>query len=471
MEILHVSAECFPMAKVGGLADVVGALPKYQNHLGAIAKVVVPAYRTKFFGENEWEVHGEGSTSLFTTEIRYKILKEKTNKLGFDLYAVDIWNMLDTPQPYGYPNDVDRFMAFQRVVLSWVRDWQHQPDVIHCHDHHTGLIPFMMYYTRDFERLKNIPTVFTIHNGMYQGWIGWDQKGLLPAYDINKQGLLEWGDTINSMASAVKCAWKFTTVSQSYLEEMFHSANGLEGLISSERQKAFGILNGIDNKVWDPEEDDYLDHRLKEHKVKKWKRKNKEDLCEEFNLDPEKPLFSFIGRLVPEKGGDLLAESFHQSLLRHQRGLNALILGSGTDEIEKKLSGLNGQWKGNYNAYIGYNEKLAHRIYAGSDFLLMPSRVEPCGLNQMYALRYGTIPIVRNVGGLRDTVTDIGDADGFGIRFDQPEVWDVCHSIDRAVNLFEDKDRFNDLRKHVMTFDHSWDSSAQRYLDLYQSLR
>jgi starch synthase len=223
--------------------------------------------------------------------------------------------------------------------------------------------------------------------------------------------------------------------------------------------------------VWDPETDSYLDHHLKDEKVKKWKRKSKEALCEVFELDSEQPLFSFIGRLMPEKGGDLLAESFRQALGKHRKEMNVIILGSGTNEIEASLEALKNSVKGNYNCYIGYNEQLAHQIYAASDFLLMPSRVEPCGLNQMYAMRYGTIPIVRNVGGLRDTVIDFGTKNGFGIRFNQAEVWEVANSIDRAIGLFNDKDHFNDLRKRVMTFDHSWDSSAQQYIDLYRTLK
>jgi starch synthase len=147
-----------------------------------------------------------------------------------------------------------------------------------------------------------------------------------------------------------------------------------------------------------------------------------------------------------------------------------IVLGSGTDAIENELNQLKEPWKGNYNCYIGYHERLSHQIYAASDFLLMPSKTEPCGLNQLYALRYGTLPIVRSVGGLKDTVIDFGDPGGFGIRFDQSEVWDVNNSIDRAVGLFHDKDQFNELRKRVIGIDHSWDSSAQHYLDLYRSL-
>jgi len=197
------------------------------------------------------------------------------------------------------------------------------------------------------------------------------------------------------------------------------------------------------------------------------KKANKEALCRVFNLDPSKPLFTFIGRLVGEKGADLLSEIFYNALWRFKGEMNVLVLGSGDPDVENWLNGLKDIFPGNYNAYIGYNEKLSHQIYAGADFLLMPSRVEPCGLNQMYALRYGTVPIVRRIGGLKDTVIDIGDG-GFGICHDQTSVWDVGHAIGRAMELYADKKKVKDIRKVMMNIDHSWDKAAQEYINLYQ---
>jgi starch synthase len=202
---------------------------------------------------------------------------------------------------------------------------------------------------------------------------------------------------------------------------------------------------------------------------KKGKQKNKEFLCDQFNLDPNKPLFTFIGRLVGEKGADLLPEICSVALSRNPGEINILILGSGDTNVENALSGLQHFYHGNYNAYIGYNEKLAHIIYAGADFLLMPSRVEPCGLNQMYALRYGTIPIVRRTGGLKDTVLDFGDG-GFGICHDHTSVFDVNYSITRAIDLFYDRQKFDEVRKTAMQIDHSWDKVAEEYIHVYQSL-
>ena len=189
-------------------------------------------------------------------------------------------------------------------------------------------------------------------------------------------------------------------------------------------------------------------------------------MCSQFNLDPTKPLFSFIGRLLEEKGADLLPHVAAMALSENPKGINILVLGSGNTTIENQLTHLVTSFKGNYNAVIGYNEELAHLMYGGSDFLLMPSRVEPCGLNQMYAMRYGTIPIVRRTGGLKDTVIDFGD-DGNGICHDQASVSDVCYSIQRAVGLYKDKKKFNDIRKLGMSIDHSWESVCQEYIEVY----
>jgi starch synthase len=473
MEIVHVAAECYPVAKAGGLGDVVGALPKYQANLGHIAKVVMPMYRTKFLYENNWELVHEGGQQLGPHYFHYSVIREKSNKLGFDLYLVDINGLLDREKIYGYDDDTERFVAFQVAVCDWLSKWNHKPDVVHCHDHHTGLMPFMFKYCFAFNRqLAEIPTVFTVHNAQYQGWISWDKYYYIPAYDSWKWGLLDWHNTINSLAAAVKCAWKVTTVSNSYLEELRTSANGLENLFQYELGKSHGILNGIDTAIWNPETDSLIYKNYDPELVAKGKEKNKKELAGQFGLDPEKPLIAFIGRLVNEKAADLLPDAISQSIYQHHGNANFLVLGSGDPGLENKLQQMNSQFKGYYNSYIGYSEPLSHLIYAGSDFLLMPSRVEPCGLNQMYALRYGTVPMVRSVGGLKDTVTDMGDWQGVGIRFNQPSVKDISYSVGRAIDLYRNKpDLYNWMRGHMMTIDHSWDYSAQQYIDIYKSLK
>lgn len=471
MEILHVSAECYPVAKAGGLGDVVGALPKYQNKLGHLSKVVMPMYRTKFLYDNEWELVHEAGTYLGNTWFRYAVIKEKSNKLGFDLYLVDINGLLDREKVYGYDDDTERFVSFQIAVMDWLNSWEDLPDVVHCHDHHTGLIPFIMKFCYGFQRIQHIRSVITIHNAQYQGWFGWDKIMYVPWYDDWKTGMLDWGGTINPLASAIKCADKVTTVSPSYLKELRISANGLENLFEYEKGKCFGILNGIDNEVWDPETDPLLTDNFSIEKVTEGKEANKLKICSEFNLNPEWPLFIFIGRLVGEKAAEILPEVIRTGVIRHKGLINFLVLGSGHKHLEFELLHLEAELGRSFSCYIGYNEALAHRLYAAADFLLMPSLVEPCGLNQMYALRYGTVPMVRNTGGLRDTVIDIEEenGEGYGLVFNHATAADVLLSIDRAMGwYFDKKELLESARKKMMAIDNSWENSAEHYIDLYK---
>ena len=471
MEIIHISAECYPVAKAGGLGDVVGALPKYQCKAGHIAKVVMPMYRTKFLYENEWTVDFKGNANLGSWFFDFTIIKESTNKLGFDLFLVDINGLLDRQRIYGYDDDAERFTAFQIAVASWMSSWEHNPDVVHCHDHHTGLLPFMMQYCYDFKKLSSIPTVFTIHNAQYQGWMGWDKSRYIPRWDLWKRGMLEWADAINPLASAIKCATRVTTVSWSYMEELRFNSNGLEKLFEYERGKCIGILNGIDNEVWNPVNDKYLTDHYSVKKVTAGKQKNKESLCGQFSLDPEKPLFVFIGRLVGEKAAEILPDAIKTSIYYTQGAACFLVLGSGDPEVEWRFTEMIEPYKGNFNAVIGYDETLSHRMYAGADFLLMPSRVEPCGLNQMYAMRYGTVPVVRSTGGLQDTVVDMGDPEGFGIRFNNASIPDVEYSIGRGISVYQDTAHMEKMRKWMMEIDHSWESTVDQYTQVYESLR
>ena len=466
MEIFHIGAECYPAAKVGGLGDVVGALPKYQNNGEHFVRVVIPCYETKFIKENEFDGVHSGFIKLGNFNFPFNILKEKTDKLGFELYLVEIPDLFDRKEIYGYEDDIERFLSFQIATLNWIITRNEVPDVINCHDHHTGLIPFMMLHANKYEKLRNTPTVITIHNSIYQGQFGFDKLYYLPDFDLSKVTILEWDNRINSLATAIKCASAVNTVSPNYLNEINNFGYGLESLFNLVRHKSRGILNGIDVEVWNPATDEMLEKKYSVKNFEKGKKENKEKLCHRFNLDPTKPLFSFIGRLLEEKGADLLPHAAALALSENYKEINILILGSGNTEIENQLNNLLVSFKGNYNAFIGYSEELAHQIYAGSDFLLMPSRVEPCGLNQMYAMRYGTIPIVRRTGGLKDTVTDF-EEEGNGICHDQASIVDVCYSIQRAVNLFKNKKRVNKIRKTGMNIDHSWESVCQEYIEMY----
>jgi starch synthase len=470
MNIFHISAECYPVAKVGGLADVVGALPKYLNLQESInAKVVLPAYDNKFTQENDFVTVFKGSVKLDWRNLPFTVLKEKNDVLGFELYIIAIPELFDRPNVYSYSDDTDRFIGFQIAFLNWIKETNADVQILHCHDYHSGLVPFMIQNCFAYRQFQNIPTVLTIHNGQYQGWFGYEKIKLLPEFPEYALSKLEWKGTINPLASAIKNCWKITTVSPSYLDEISHSANGLEDLLRHERKKSIGILNGIDTDVWNAETDDNLEKNYSLTNLEEGKLANKIFLCEQFNLDSTKPLFTFIGRLVGEKGADLLPAAIDIILQRNAKQINVLVLGSGDKQVENNLQELKHKYIGNYNTYIGYNEKLAHIIYAGADFLLMPSRVEPCGLNQMYALRYGTIPIVRRTGGLKDTVLDIGDG-GFGICHDKVTLYDINHSVTRAIDLYLDTKKFQKIRKTAMKIDHSWHSVAQQYISVYQSL-
>jgi starch synthase len=251
---------------------------------------------------------------------------------------------------------------------------------------------------------------------------------------------------------------------------MRQNANGLEKLFDYEKGKCKGILNGIDTEVWDPSLDAYISPNYSVKDALEGKLANKKRLCEQFNLDLDKPLFIFIGRLVYEKAADLLPQVIYDSIHHMEGKMNFLVLGSGESSVESELENMKSQLVGYYNSKIGYNEQLSHQMYAGADFLIMPSRVEPCGLNQMYAMRYGTIPLVRNTGGLQDTVKDFGEPKGYGICFNEATVGDITHSIHRALEIYSQPKLLKKLVTRIMKLDNSWESSAKKYLDLYQSI-
>jgi len=466
MKIIHISAECYPIAKVGGLADVVGALPKYQNTAKTTSQVVMPFYKNKYTQDHKFKILYEGHLEMGNDSLDFKVLIPENDHLGFELFLVDIPELLYKDYVYS-ENDTDRFLAFQIAALDWIIQDMQLPDIIHCHDHHTGLIPFMMSHVEQYKKLKNTPSIFTIHNAQYQGWFSHDKVDLIPRFPLSHIGLLDWDNCINPLATAIKCAWQVITVSPSYMEELKLKANGLEDLINSESQKCCGILNGIDTEVWDPEKDGMIPAKYGISNCDPGKQVSKDWLCEKFELNPKKPLFVFIGRLVEEKGADLFYDVFDMAL--KDLDISILLLGSGNKTFEERLSTLTKKYPKKYNAYIGYDEELSHKMYAGGDFLLMPSRVEPCGLNQMYSLRYGTIPIVNEIGGLKDTVLDISDG-GFGFSHTDNTVEGIFNSIKRANQFYSNITKLKETRKVIMRIDHSWDASAKQYINLYKSL-
>lgn len=475
MNIVHISAECYPYAKAGGLGDVVGALPKYLNQSGHKAMVMLPYYYNDKLKSAVKSLVYEGQAPLGNEPFSFRVYKIEDAK-EFELFVIDIPGRFDRPGIYidpwsghAYWDEKERFFSFQIACLEWLNLQDITPDIIHSHDHHTALIPFMMSHAFRYEKFRKTPSILTIHNGEYQGRYSRSDYDLLPAFNLEKLGLLDWDGAFNSLAAGIKTAWRVTTVSEGYMEELLEYCHGLEQLLRHEKDKTAGIVNGIDSDVWNPATDSYISHNYSAKNIKSGKAKNKKTLCGEFEINPEAPVFSFIGRLVREKGADLIPPLIRQC---KEEGVEAsfIVLGTGDPALHNVFEKLSDQSFGYFDTRLEYNEKLAHQIYAGSDFLLMPSRVEPCGLNQLYAMRYGTIPVVRKTGGLADTVRDIDIKNGYGIVFDDFTVQEAVTAVKRGVELFTDKSLFNKKVNQVMSLDYSWRRSTEKYISLYRSL-
>ncbi len=474
MKVYHVSAEYYPAAKVGGLADVVGSLPAYQSNLGVDTSVIIPKYGTPWFESQAYETVW-ASTFWYPDEtVSFSIQRVLDEARTEALYVIDIPGKFDRAGVYsdesGYYSDgAERWLSFQRAVLDWILHSESRPDVIHVHDYHAGLIPFMMQYSYDYGPLKSIDTVYTIHNQQYHGAFGWDRQYLLPAFDTWKSGLLDWSHMINPMAAGVKCAHRVTTVSPSYLRELKYDASGLEWLFEHYEEKCVGILNGIDPLVWDPKADHYIDFHLKKS-VANFKKENKKKLASHYHINPKRPIVSFIGRMVDQKGADLLAEAMTQ-MLSEEQPMSFVILGTGDAQLEDQFRTLQGQYPNSTGITLAYNEGLAHRIYASSDFLIMPSRREPCGLNQMYAMRYGTIPIVHHTGGLIDSVVPYDEDQGTGIKFDELNTAAVISALHTAISLYQNKESLANTINHCMEADFTWGASSKKYIELYEGIK
>ncbi|MEO8147402.1 MAG: glycogen/starch synthase [Bacteroidia bacterium] len=466
-QAIHLSAECYPIAKTGGLGDVVGALPKYLNLAGIKTCVIMPRYNQKWHANNLTAPVFKGLLKGEHFTIDYFIKGAVDSDLGFDVFFVDIPELLFRENVYSYDDDAMRFNFFQQAALDWICTWKEKPEVLHCHDHHTGLIPFMVKHCYKFSSLNGVKTVFTIHNALYTGAFYWADSIYLPEFPYQSRGLLEWENVINPLACAIKCCNRLTTVSQGYLDELKFGSNPMQWLYNEFWEKSRGIVNGIDTAVWNPETDEYLDEKLSIN----WgdfKSKNKKAICDSVGIDPELPLVIFIGRLLNEKGGEILTQAVGQ-FVSQNKSMSFYVLGSGVAHLEDQLKHLTAIFGRNVANYIGYNEALAHKLYAAADFLIMPSLVEPCGLNQMYAMRYATIPIVRSVGGLKDTVVDFGDWEGYGIRFSNANAGDIIHSLYRAFELYHDKEKLNQVRERLIRLDFSWTKAVNHYIEIYKN--
>ena len=472
-KVLHISSECYPAAKAGGMGDVVGALPNYLPSHNVKASVIIPKYKTKWITDSEFRRIYIGSINLKDQKIDFTIFEYKERKIRFPFYFVDIPGLFDRENIYldtdghGYKDEPERNVCFQRAVLQWLTYSDHTFDVIHCHDHMTGLIPFMVQRCYEYQVISHIPCFFTIHNGQYRGVFEWDRVGdYIPDYDAEHRGLLDWDNHINSLATAIKCAWAINTVSPTYMDEIVRDSDTLTPLYNSVRDKLYGIINGVDHLQWNPTYDSMLDHHLENNNWDTFKEENKKALCKRYKLNRELPMIGFIGRFAYQKGADLLRLALEQ-MLSEGIQFTTMILGTGDKAIEQDLLELRDAYPSHVAVEVAYNEKLSRLIYAATDFLIMPSRFEPCGLNQMFAMRYGSIPVVTAVGGLCDTVPDVR-SNGNGILIPHARVDDIATGISRAVDLYNDTKRYIKLRDKVTAMDFSWDNSAKQYAELYQ---
>lgn len=470
MKILYASSEAYPYAMSGGLADVAGALPKALRRRLVGCRVVMPLYEGI---SDELRANMKFITSI-TVPVAWRrqycgIFEARYN--GVIYYLLDNQYYFKREGLYGHYDDGERFAFFSRAVLEIIPYIDYTPDIIHCNDWQTAMVPVYLdrFYKHD-PKYADIKTVFTIHNIQYQGKFGYEIIGDVLGIEKEDSSLVEYDGCVNLMKAAIQCSHKVTTVSPTYAKEILtpYYSHGLDSILKEYEYKLCGIINGIDTAVYDPETDQniYANYSATDFSNKKI---NKRELQREMGL-PERSDVAVIGmvsRLVKHKGFDLVKHSF-EDLLKND--IQVVILGSGEWEFETYLYEMSKKFPMQVAYKTGFIPSLARKIYAGADIFLMPSQSEPCGLAQMISLRYGTIPIVRSTGGLNDTITDSGDGKGNGFVFKTYNAHDMAHTVYRAVEGFKNKEGWKILVKRALECDNSWNNSAGSYIKLYKEL-
>jgi starch synthase len=479
MKILLVAAEAVPFAKTGGLADVASALVRTLKRQGHDARLLMPFYERVQRGRHDFtRVPGLAAMrlSLGGRELAYSVVTTKLPQSDADVL------FLDCPELYGrsgfYTQDADehvRFAFFARAALEvcqWLR-WA--PDVVHCNDWHTGLLPLYLKATYAWDRMfERTRTVLTIHNIGYQGVFGAhvvDELGLRPHAHLLHQAHLQQGQ-LGFLETGVIYADALTTVSETYAREIQTAdfGMGLQDLLRARADSIVGIVNGVDMSEWNPATDARIPQRFSRTDLA-GKRVCRERLLARLNLAPGAgaAVLGIVSRLTVQKGFELLPEIMPW-LLGHD--VRLCVLGSGEERYERYFHWLQGANPGKVAFWGGYDEDLAHWIEAGSDLFLMPSLYEPCGLNQMYSLLYGTAPVVRRVGGLADTVQlfDRETRRGTGFVFDEFSTEGLRGALRHALTCFADKDAWRALQQNGMSQDFSWERQARRYVELYGRL-
>lgn len=470
MKVLFAASEAMPFVKSGGLGDVAGALPKELQKLGVDIRVIIPFYSNipKHFRQ-EAKLLLVASVPLGWRNQYCGIFQTTQN--GIPYYLLDNEYYFKREGNYGQFDDGERFAFFSRACLEVLHYIDFIPDIIHCNDWHTGLIPvFLKVFYKDNIKYSNIKTIFTIHNIEYQGIYG--KETFLDVFGMKESDahLLEYNHNINIMKGAIQTADRVTTVSKTYAQEIKdpYFANGLEHILSDNAFKLTGIVNGIDTDLYNPQTDKALFVPFDASNLKS-KGLNKKGLQHLFNL-PEQdkvPVIAMITRLTGHKGIDLISTVIEEIL---SKDVQLIILGKGEFQYETLFSDLEKKYPTKLKAAITFSSDLASKIYAGADLFLMPSKSEPCGLAQMIALRYGTIPIVRETGGLKDTIHPFNPDSkvGNGFTFVTYNAYDMLDAINRALDLYEDKDNWNTLVQNAFAADSSWQRSAEEYLRIYE---
>lgn len=469
MNILFAASEAVPYAASGGLADVVGSLPKKICAKGHDCRIVIPLYKT--IGE---EFRKE-MTQITTITVDVSWRKQycgifTAEKNGIVYYFIDNEYYFARDGLYGFYDDCERFVFFSRAVLEMLRHINFKPDIINANDWQTALIPvyYNVYYKyqQGYDQIKNI---FTIHNIEYQGRYGREVLNELMGIPLYHANLLEYDGYINMMKGAVETADMITTVSPSYAWEILDPwfAHGLDRILVTKQYKLKGILNGIDYDVFDPEKDKQIAANYSAKNIE-GKAACKNALITRLGLDDgDEPIIGIVTRFVGHKGIDLIRCVIEEIV---HIGFKFAVLGSGEKIYEDFFREMAARHPGRISANIGFIPELSRQIYAGADMFLMPSQSEPCGLAQMISMRYGTIPIVRETGGLRDSVRDNGGENGNGFTFKTYNANDMLDAVKRAKKCYDDQQEWSELVERSMKCDYSWSASADLYIETYKEI-
>lgn len=472
MKTLICASEAVPFAKTGGLADVAGALPKALAARGHDVRVILPKYRQVDPSRTPMEPALRGLSVQVGGQTFSFDLYESRAIPGVMTYLVDCPPLFDRDSLYGQPDDARRFTFFCRAVLDSLPRLGWIPDIIHCNDWQTALVPvYLSTLLRDKAPYQDISTAYTVHNLAYQGVFdraAFDETGLPPEM-FGIDGLEFYGN-MNLMKAGILFAEVITTVSPTYAKEIQTPQFGerLEGVLAKRSGDLYGILNGIDTDIWDPARDEALAHRYDAASLDS-KQLNKTALQGRCRLPARNvPVIGIISRLAAQKGFDILAEAL-ADILRFD--LQFVVLGVGEEPYHRLFTDYARRFPERLSANLTFDDELARLIYAGCDMFLMPSRFEPCGLGQMISLRYGTVPVVRATGGLADTVFEFDRAaeKGNGFVFQEYSAVSLLGAVSRALVLYQDGEMWRVLQRNAMSCDFSWERSADEYVNVYQA--